>query len=403
MSHATIHSKIATERGAVALFVVIFSTLLMTIVTVSFVQLMTKDQQQATTNDLSQSAYDSAQAGVEDAKRLLLLDQACRNGSAAPTVNCAAVTSALTPAAGETQTSCDTLAKGGIVSESDNETLLQQEEGDNAAALDQAYTCVEIATDTADYLGNLQTNESVVVPLRGTKSFNSVTLSWFSDKDISSQTNNMAVSFPSTGSDVSLPRIGSRWQFNVPALMRTQLVQVGSTFKLSDFNDSPGGNQSDANTLFLYPSAAGSNTKSFALDPRYSPSNAPQPISCRSNLNGGGYACTVTLQLPVPINGSVDNRTAYLHLTALYNQAHFRIQLKDGSGNIVKFSNVQPEVDSTGRANDLFRRVVSRVELRGDVTYPNAEIDVTGGLCKNFSITERTSDYQNFSSASCTP
>jgi hypothetical protein len=90
-------------------------------------------------------------------------------------------------------------------------------------------------------------------------------------------------------------------------------------------------------------------------------------------------------------------------LSGLYNGAHFKVNLKKGgaNGTPVAFNGVQPIVDSTGRANDLFRRVQARIELTSDMTYPDAVIDLDGDLCKNFTITNDDSGYSN--SATCTP
>ena len=387
-----------TESGAVSLFVVIFATLLITIVTVSFVQLMIKDQQQATTSDLSQSAYDSAQAGVEDAKRLLVLDQACKNNTAASTVDCAKITSALTPAPGKSDTDCDTLVKAGLVSETNGETIVQQNDSIDSQ-LDQAYTCVKIGVDTDDYKGQVAVNQSVLVPITGVGTFDSVELSWFSRQDVSAITNDPAVGFPTSDASTPLPPAGNNWKFNYPPLMRTQLLQTGASFKLSDFDNNDSG-KSDANTLFLYPSEIGAVAKDFALDARQTQTLGPQQVKCNSSFATSEYVCSVQIKLPSPIDGNIANRGAYLRLTSLYNGAHFNVRLKSGS-DYVKFNGVQPEVDSTGRANDMFRRVKARVELKGDFTYPEAAIDMDGNLCKNFTITDAEDGYRG--STTCTP
>lgn len=387
------------QQGLVSLFVVIFAALLMTVVTVGFVQLMVKDQQQATSSDLSQSAYDSAQAGVEDAKRLLLLDQACRNGTASPSVNCLAITNALTPQPGDSETSCDTLSRAGIVNGTVDETIIQQSTGDSAADLDQAYTCVKVVVNTDDYKGEVGVNQSDVVPITGASTFDSVEVSWFSREDVSTAGSNPAIDLPVSGTDISLPVVGTTWVQNRPSLLRTQLIQLGGGFKLSEFDTETNGG-SNSNTLFLYPSRIGTMNKAFALDGRRSNLNAPQLVRCNTSFVAGEYACTTTIQLPVPVDGNVAQRNAYLRLSGLYNGAHYQLKLKNGGAD-VKFSGVQPQIDSTGRANDMFRRVKARVELKGDFTYPEAAIDMQGNLCKNFTITDQDSGFTG--SATCTP
>lgn len=372
------------QTGAVSLFVVIFAALLMTVVTVGFIQLMVKDQQQASAHDLSQSAYDSAQAGVEDAKRLLLAVQAC-GGSTDPT--CKKMEGAVT-----SQT-CDTIAASGLVGTTNGETLIQQTSSDTA--LNQAYTCVKIATKTDNYQGKLAQNESNIIPLRATDQFDTVTLSWFSRDDLSAGTT--AIDYPATGG-VTLPPTGAAWGATVPPLMRAQLIQTGSSFNLSDFD---GGN---SNTLFFYPAKAGAAVSDFALDARRdntSAGAAPQPIVCTPSLGVNSlYACSVSIKVPSPVGGSPNQRSAYLRLSALYNATHYAVTLSNGA-TPVQFDNVQPAVDSTGRANSLFRRVSARVELKGSMPYPEAAVDLAGGLCKNFIITDKSSDYQDFAGGSC--
>ena len=384
------------QQGAVALFVVVFATLLMIIITLSFIQLMIKDQRQATASDLSQSAYDSAKSGVEDAKRLLLLDQSCRNGTAPAAVNCTAVTNAIN--AGQ----CNTIAAY-FGNPNDKETVIQQNQGD--AALQQSYTCVKIIPNTDDYTAVLKLNESNIVPLKGVGEFNSVRISWFTHEDVAAAGAGQTVRFPSSGPNVSLPQT-PQWDADMPSLLRAQLLQVGPNFKLSDFNDAQPGNKSNNNTLFLYPSASGVNTLDFALDmPRRSASAAPQQVRCNPSFVTSEYACSVTLNLPVPLTGNEAQRNAFLHLGALYNGARYKVELLN-NGSVVAFDHVQPKVDSTGRANDMFRRVESRVEFKTDFAYPQAAVDLEGDLCKNFVVTDKDpgpTDNFGYPTATCTP
>lgn len=376
------------QAGAVSLFVVIFAALLMTVVTVGFVQLMVKDQQQATANDLSQSAYDSAQAGVEDAKRLLLAQQAaCTNTANA---DCIKYTNAIT------SNDCQTLEKAGVSSTTNGETMVQQTTSDNK--LDQAYTCVKITPNTATYRNQLTKDSSLIVPLRATGAFDTVVLSWFSSDDLSSGSS--TVNTAKTG-PVTLPPVGSAWDASVPALMRAQLIQTGAKFNLGDFDG--GGN---ASTLFLYPMAVASPiqpTVPFALDTRQAAgaTMAPQTVACAKTVNASvGYACSVKLMLPTPADGNTTDRGAYLRLSALYNNAHFSLSLLNGTDSVL-FKGVQPQVDSTGRANNLFRRVQASVELSGMMAYPEAAVDIAGGLCKNFIVTNDPADYSDMAPASC--
>lgn len=384
------------QSGAVSLFVVVFAMLIITVITLSFLRLMVADQGQSTNANLAEGARNSAMAGVEDAKRALLEFKKCAGDSGASSTECAEIENRLSSDvcnyAIHGAQLVDSSSEQGGVGGQPGEILVQQSEGDKD--LDQAYTCVKIKLNTDNYIGSASLHETRIIPLVGVSKFNKIRLEWFSMDDLQSTQNQGAVDVP-TNNSKPLPsgQQVSHWPSNRPSVMRTQLMQFGETFRLSDF-DEMDGSSSNANTLLFYPLASGisSGEASFSDDIRGVPrlnSSAPFGVGCSQEMPAGGYACSVTINLPSPIDGDADSRVAYLRLVPFYNSSHFRVTLIGGANSVVQFKAVQPEVDSTGRANNVFKRVASRVDLYGDGSgYPNAAVDLSGNFCKDFSVTE---------------
>lgn len=398
------------QTGAVSIFMVIFAMLLMSVLTISFLRIMTKDQSQASDNDLSQSAYDSAQAGVEDAKRAMLAYlQQCKTNAA----NCASWASVMSSQdcnaaiqlTGVVKNADFSTTPTGSIGEVKVQQSTQVDENNNSIdkALDQAYTCVTLQMDTDDYEAPLAANESKLIPLTATTPFSSITIQWYSRSDVSNTTGTIQGLEATAGTQSQRLDQQSEWGANKPSVIRAQYAQVGSQFNLSDF-DASKSDQSNANTVFLYPTSDGNQTTSLtSRDIRQTDTSptqpatkasAPLPVKCNAVVaSASDYSCSLTLTLPEPIGGGTAN-TAYLRLTALYNATHIRVSL-GGS----QFKAVQPIVDSTGRSGDLFRRIKSRVDLYDTgFPLPDAALDVSGNLCKNFAVTDT-----QYISGSCTP
>jgi Tfp pilus assembly protein PilX len=379
------------ESGAVSLFIVVFAMLLITIVTLSFLRLTLQDQQNSSMNDLSQSAFDSSLAGVEDAKRALIYYRTvCETGDVAA---CAALRSTIN------SSTCNEGLRDVVTVTANTEVQVQQSQSSGDGDLNQAYTCVKMKLETDEYLGTLEANSSKIIPLRSTAPFSSVLLQWFQTEDFGSTGTavNLQSAPPQTDTGGSGQEIWpllaqSSWPVSRPSVMRTQLVQYGSSFSLTDFDTNSSG-ISNTNTLFLYPigvtGVASAARDTWALterDIRLTATGTPQETRCSGQLTGGGYACSAILTLPTPIGNAPGDlaRTAYLRLTALYKSTHFRVSLIG-----TQFNGVQPSIDSTGRANDQFRRVESRVDLIDtNFPFPEAALDVSGNLCKNFLVTD---------------
>lgn len=384
------------HKGAVSIFVVVFFSLLITVFAVGFIRLTLKGTQQAATVDMSQDAYDSAQAGIEDAKRALIrLGNVC-----GPLGNASECTSLKSTINSET---CN-VSLSGVVAVTGGEVKVQQTTGDQA--LDQAYTCVTITRNTTDFLGTLISDESKVVPLAGVSNFDRIKIEWFNSNNLtgtSKALNLLREAEVLTASPIPL-LAKSDYPTNRPPVLRAHLVQVGPTFNPSNIEGS-----ANTSTMFFYPVSGvitpnpnSPITLGFNDGARQAKDKRPTVLKCQTTLAVASYACAVELTLPSEVTST---STALLQLKMIYNQADYRVSLCKGScsvaTNVVKFNGVQPMVDSTGRANDLFRRVQVRVEGVDTYPYPESAIQTSGNFCKNFILTDNTADY--WQTSSCSP
>lgn len=409
-------TKVSTKKGAASLYVVIFTTLLLGVITLSFIRIVLSETTQTSNTDLSQSAYDSALAGVEDAKVALLRYHDCLSGRSASS-NCDKIISAMQTGI-ETQ-SCDvvrdTLGRAANDAEGKSEVLIQESStkkdsgSNNSTSLLQAYTCIKIAEELEDYRSTLSNNfRTRIIPLR-TKYIDKVkyiTIEWYSDTNNVKQTNitkpkdlnfmtNTDKRFDFYAKDNTKPPYS-------PPVVSAEFIQASSSFTPNEDFNVPNGSNTNRAEAILYPVESGgidsnrikattfAKTGNKMIDDSGtgSKSNRLFKITCDGFDNGKEFACKTRIDLPRPINdtGRSDNAT-FLRLTLPYGDLNtdFAVRMRgdiDGDGNYewIDFEGVQADVDSTGRANDLYRRIESRVELV-DVYYPYPEfaIQADGG------------------------
>lgn len=344
----------------------------------SFIGLMIREQGRSIDDEQSQGAYDAALAGVEDGKRVILK---CADDPSSPA--CAAIDAQ----------QCDTVQQAGVAGVPGAEVQVTSVAGGGSNDLNLAYTCVVINPEVDDYIDELNSghegvgDSSLVIPLRPTSSdVTNIDVYWFSVDDTAT------VQLPAGGS-LELPQFTDvDWPADQPPVLRAQLFQYRSgQLDQADFDS-----DDFAHTLYLYPHDVGSTDFDFSLDARQAGTGAnPVQVDCDDVIGASGYSCHANLTLP-----ALANRVAYLRLSSFYNDAHIRVVMKNGAGTELAFDNVQTSIDSTGRANDLFRRVETRVEIGTEFPYPRATVDLNGNLCKVATIGSNPTEYDD---GGCTP
>lgn len=390
-----------TKRGVASLYVVLFTTILFGVITLSFMRIILSEAGQSTDDDLSQSAYDSAMAGVEDAKRAVNQYYTCLSGGGtAANCNAAALFAKdcssgiglakylYGPGYGSDETGWEVKIQ---------ETNVGTSGPDNES--DQAYTCVVISDVVPDYRGTLTTDTRTrVIPLAvsdgnsstGLGSLSKIEFKWYSRLNVGT----------STVSNFTLRNNGDlESEATLPPTVQLTFIHISSNIGSANFDSANNG--LDYTTLLLLPSEdsgiEGEGNLVISRDTLINSGNAkkgnkdetnePFKVKCYDTTE---FACTVELN-----TGSFGNQDSIFLVASLPygdTMTDFAVEMVDTSGETIDLVGSQISVDSTGRTNQLVRRVETRLDP-ADLyfPYPIYALDLGDGgdeaLKKNFWIT----------------
>ncbi len=409
--------KLKFKKGAASFYVVAFSTLVLVILAASFAAIIISEMTRTANDDLSQSAYDSALAGIEDAKLAFYNYQACKEQGISASVSRPTGTGALTCAEiiwymekglnDKNYNSCDMVAHilGRISKDENSEVMIQEtiKGGDNS--MQQAYTCVKINTKLSDYRSTLteeNPTRTVKVQLANVAANNikKVKISWYSRTDGT----DLVYSGISSGS-VRFPTL-REGRAPTPPILSLGLVQTTDTFNFSDF-DKVTSNATNRATVFFVPTDNQNVARSSKAPDNYigvyngsenvltsaqiiksndrTVKNIPYVVYCPKNLEYGDFTCSATVDLPDAIGGTRNDETFMFVVSIPYGQPSTDFALEffcaegqtcgtvvEGAGtapNQAILEGVQVNIDSTGRANNLYRRIEARLDT-ADANFP---------------------------------
>ncbi|MBR2766727.1 hypothetical protein IKD67_01415 [Candidatus Saccharibacteria bacterium] len=397
------------KKGAASFYIVAFSTLILMIVAISFAAVIISEVERTSNDDLSQSAYDSALAGIEDAKLAYSNYQNCltQEGVSKETPNnngivtCGEIMYYMDKANDDSaEEDCAVVWK--ILGKSDedgnkiNGEIVEAKSDASGNNMQQETTCLTM-TDVLDgYSGTLSTSNMLdVIRLKFTddvdvNEISHIKLKWFSKNDaIKALGNNKDAKFvfkqgfPASSVPVAIPPVVS-----------LTILQTGPRFTMSSFdkvNKTEGAEKTNRGSLYFIPKDGNAsdniiNKNALVKSNDKTVSNNPYNVNCAKSVGEmkDDFACSVMMELPSPIDGPRNSDTFQAIVSYPYGQppTEFRLELFCANGAlcgteekvnndnglvVAKMKGVQLEVDSTGRANDLYRRVLVTLKSKNDL------------------------------------
>ncbi|MEX2014474.1 MAG: pilus assembly PilX N-terminal domain-containing protein [Candidatus Saccharimonadales bacterium] len=327
------------QSGIASMVIVILIMTLLTLVVLAMTQNANREQRQALDRQLSSQAFYAAESGVSDAKDFV--------ANPPPGV-----------LPGLQKKECEG------VSGAEPGNQFPEKESQVGEFENTKYTCVlyDRTPDTLRY-SSIDVGASTIVPIEDANAsldISSLTINWTKEDG-----GTVFSGCPGAGTD--LPRqLANDCE---AGLLRIELVDPSSTNRTQLINNTflvyakP---TSSAGTSSPYASASGSVTRQGSV------------VSGGCNASGG---CSLTID-------AINKEKLYLNIRSLYKSNQVTVTGTNSSGGQIKFRDAQMEVDSTGQAGDILRRVQEMIDLSGlnSGFIPGFVLQTSSDVCKQLEV-----------------
>lgn len=354
MNWAKIHS-LEGENGMVSIIVTMVIMIVLSITVIGFAQLMRREQRQVLDRQLNTQAFYAAESGVNDAVAKLKTDPTFF------TNDCKDWTG---------------LGNSNNVSDDTSHSV--------------TYSCLLINPHptTLEYT-NIGLDKSEIIPIDlsntsqlDSSPFKSLHVSWqdtTGTEDVSGcspYSVDPFPAFPSAGNWANQPN-------QCPGILRIDIVKLpanGSSYGSFDRNWLI----NNTATAYLYPTTDGTDSPTIVspdLGYGFSQQGRIVSVNCgASSAPPDEKQCKAVFNL----DGSFKY---YLRIKSIYKPNSVSISALATAGQLMQFQGAQAIVDSTGKANDVLKRIQVRVPTSILTSYsPEYDIDSLGSLCKRLGV-----------------
>lgn len=346
------------EQGFASIIIAIVLVLILSLITVGFADLMRREQKSALNKHLSNQAYYAAESGINDAAK--------------------AINAGYTAA----KTTCDTT--GVVTTQTGSQYLMHPDVGTDSSV---TYSCLLInpRPQTLEF-GAITDATAKVLEVSGVdaggvaRPIGSMVISWqeSTPSGASVFANPPSGPLPLYTND---PATSDKWTATIGVL------RIGVTPLQSGGINRNFLSKSTA-VSYMYPNQGTTDSNPGS---GYSNSNLfldgnSQPLSgtfSRGNCTNNSKPLKCNVRFTIASNVQANY---LLDLRSYYRDSHVSVSAYATDGSQLYIMNAQTIVDSTGRAQDVLRRIQARIPSKNNYDVPPNSLSVVGGICKQLEL-----------------